>query len=749
MAGPEEANPEDRDPGLVFRDGVPASSRFDDVYFSRAGGLEEAAHVFLAGAGLPDAWAGRRAFTVAETGFGTGLNFLATWDLWRRRRPAGGILHYVSVEGFPIRRGTLAGVLAPFRAVAGLSARLIERYPRPVAGLHQVWFDDDGVCLTLAIGDVAAVLPALDARVDAWFLDGFAPSRNPAMWAPAVLDEVARLAAPGCRLATFTAAGAVRRGLQERGFAMRRRPGLGDKWQCLAGEFRPDEAASKGAAAGGEAPGGSGAGSAPRVAVIGAGVAGAALAGALRRRGIAPLWLDRRPTVAAEASGNPVGILMPRPTLDGGPAGRLSAAAFRHALAACAGLGVAVGGNGVLELAEDPAVLARHRRLAETGRLDALDGRLVDAQEASRIAGVALDRKAIWYPRAGWVSPPALVRALAGGAEATLGRAVARLERGDGGWLLADPEGATIAEVDVVIVATGAALCTLDQLAHLPVRAVRGQVSELPATATSRRLGAVLTFGGYLAPAVDGRHAAGATYDREGFDPADWPLAVTGDGHARIVAALPGLIGAWFEGSPRPAAGRRCARPRPTACRWRGRWGGRRRRAGGARAVRPGRPRVARPADRAAAGGGRGVGIAGRAEPDRARPGGSGRSGAVRGARKSERPESERRQSEKVTRLGVYTRPFVAPAARGHLRAIENRNNFSGLNSIALRRAPRSGGPRRAWWGQISKPQATAAVSRRSSPVKSRIWRRRSGPKYSSPTRTNGRGRSISWTRRL
>jgi len=551
---PEKRDPGDRDPGLVFRDGVPASSRFDDVYFSRAGGLEEAARVFLAGAGLPEAWAGRRAFTIAETGFGTGLNFLATWDLWRRRRPAGGILHYVSVEGFPIRRGTLAGVLAPFRAVAGLSARLIERYPRPVEGLHRVWFDADGVCLTLAIGDVAAVLPGLDARVDAWFLDGFAPSRNPAMWAPEVLDEVARLAAPGCRLATFTAAGAVRRGLQERGFTMRRRPGLGDKWQSLAGEFHPAEGsaaggeAAGGETAGGETAGGSGGRPTPRVAVIGAGVAGAALAGALKRRGIDPLWLDRRPTVAAEASGNPVGILMPRPTLDGGPAGRLSAAAFRHALAACAGLGVPVGGNGVLELAEDPAVLARHRRLAESGQLDALDGRLVDAQEASRIAGVALDRPAIWYPRAGWVSPPALVRALAGGAEATLGRAVARLERGDGGWLLVDPEGRAIAEVDAVIVATGAALCTLAPLAHLPVRAVRGQVSALPATATSRRLGAVLTFGGYLAPAVDGRHAAGATYDREGFDPADWPLPVTDDGHARIVAALPGLIGSWFDG---------------------------------------------------------------------------------------------------------------------------------------------------------------------------------------------------------
>lgn len=179
----------DRDPGLVIRDGVAASTRFDDVYFSRDGGLAEAAHVFLDGAGLPDAWHGRRRFTIAETGFGTGLNFLAAWALWRRHRPAGGVLHYLAIEGYPIRRGSLAGVLAPFRDVADLAGRLIARYPRPVDGLHRLWFPDDGVCLTLAIGEAAAVLPRLAAVVDTWFLDGFAPARNPTMWAPAVIDQ--------------------------------------------------------------------------------------------------------------------------------------------------------------------------------------------------------------------------------------------------------------------------------------------------------------------------------------------------------------------------------------------------------------------------------------------------------------------------------------------------------------------------------------------------------------------------------
>ncbi|MBI1187104.1 MAG: FAD-dependent 5-carboxymethylaminomethyl-2-thiouridine(34) oxidoreductase MnmC [Alphaproteobacteria bacterium] len=534
----------DRDPGLVIRDGVPSSSRFGDIYFSRDGGLAEAAHVFLDGTGLPDAWKGSLSFTIAETGFGTGLNFLATWGLWRRTRPPGGVLHYLAVEGYPIRRGSLPTVLAPFRALAPLSARLVARYPRPVPGLHRMWFAEDGVCLTLAIGDAAAILPRIAARVDAWYLDGFAPARNPSMWEPAVLDEVARLAAPGCRLATFTAAGVVRRGLGERGFAMHKHPGFGAKRDCLAGEFH-------GIAAAPARPG--------RVAVVGAGIAGASVVGALARRGVEVAWIDRRGTVAAEASGNPLGIVMPRPVLGDGPAGPLSAAAYRYALAESAERGVRVGGDGVLELAGDEATRLRHRRLDEAGLLDPVDGRLVDAAEASRIAGVALDRTAICYRRAGWISPRALVGALSAGIAATLGRSVGRIDRVGGRWRLSDDDGLQIADADAVVLAPGAGFASLPGFGDLPLRAVRGQLTMLPETMASRRLRAVLTFGGYLAPSIGGRHVAGATYERGEVDPGAWPQPVTVDGQEQILRGFPGLVGGWFDGVA-PSGGRAAVR---------------------------------------------------------------------------------------------------------------------------------------------------------------------------------------------
>jgi tRNA 5-methylaminomethyl-2-thiouridine biosynthesis bifunctional protein len=534
-----------RDPGLVIRDGVPVSTRFDDVYFSRAGGLEEVDYVFLAGAGLPHAWAGRSSFTIAETGFGTGLNFLATWDLWRRTGPSGGVLHYLAVEGFPIRRGTLATVLAPFRSIAVLASRLIARYPRPDAGLHRLWFPEDRVCLTLAIGEAASILPKLDARVDAWFLDGFAPAKNPTMWELVVLDEVARLAAPGCQLATFTAAGAVRRGLETRGFTMQRRPGFGSKRECLAGTH-------VGASADRVRP-------PDRVAVIGAGIAGAALVGSLRRRGAEVSWVDQRTTIAAEASGNPLGIMMPRPTLDGDPGGALSVAAFRYALAECAERGVAIGGDGVLELAGDPAMRARHQRLTEAGVLDPMDGRLVDAAEASRIAGVALDRSAVWYRRAGWVSPPALVRALAGDGETRFGQAIDRVDRFGEVWRLVDVGGCVVDEVDAVVFATGATATAFQQLAGIPMGTVRGQLSLLRETDLSRRLRSALTFGGYLAPSVGGIHVAGATYEWGGFDPSEWPQPVKAEEHDRIRTGLPDQVSRWFDGI-RPIGGRAALR---------------------------------------------------------------------------------------------------------------------------------------------------------------------------------------------
>ena len=183
--------------------------------------------MFLRGCSLPDAWRGRERFTIAETGFGTGLNALAAWRL-HRDDGARGRLRFVSIERYPFDRDTLATLLEPFRAELGAEIdALLGVWPGRVAGVHRL--ELDGLELELWHMDVAEALARLRLRADAWFLDGFAPPRNPEMWSPERLARIAELSAPGARLATFTVAGSVRRALADAGFAVERVPGFGRK----------------------------------------------------------------------------------------------------------------------------------------------------------------------------------------------------------------------------------------------------------------------------------------------------------------------------------------------------------------------------------------------------------------------------------------------------------------------------------------------------------------------------------------
>jgi tRNA 5-methylaminomethyl-2-thiouridine biosynthesis bifunctional protein len=189
------------------------STLYDDIYASADGAFGQAAHVFLAGNELPHRWRTSKAFVIVETGFGAAINFLAAWGAWRHHAPAAGRLHYISVEKHPFAREDLAGVLRRWPQCPGLAALLLEQYPLPVGGFHRLHFDADRVTLTLVFGDVDDVLPEVDARADAFFLDGFAPARNPQMWSASVFTQIARLAAPGATASTYTVAASVREGM--------------------------------------------------------------------------------------------------------------------------------------------------------------------------------------------------------------------------------------------------------------------------------------------------------------------------------------------------------------------------------------------------------------------------------------------------------------------------------------------------------------------------------------------------------
>lgn len=226
---------------LVFRDGTPYSPRHDDIYHSAAGALAQARHVFLDGNDLPARWRGKHRFTVLETGFGMGINFLATWAAWLDDAHRPPTLEYVSIEKHPFRADDLRAAHAAIiddAAIAPLADALIRAWPLLEGGVHRRTFVAGAVRLTLGYGDAADFLPRLadhGVAADAIYLDGFAPAKNPDMWTPAVFASLARMAKDDATFATFTSAGIVKRALIESGFEYRKLAGFGGKRAMLAG----------------------------------------------------------------------------------------------------------------------------------------------------------------------------------------------------------------------------------------------------------------------------------------------------------------------------------------------------------------------------------------------------------------------------------------------------------------------------------------------------------------------------------
>lgn len=220
----------------------PYSSMFNDHYYSQSDGLAESQHVFINGNQLHTRWIQHKKhypFCIMETGFGSGLNFLATWKLWQSM----GLgkekkLHYISVERYPLNKLQLAKSLLNWAdSLSSLSKKLLDNYPLHYPETHHIKLEEDNITLTLLFSDIRELMPDLDGPkeglVDAWFLDGFAPSRNPQMWQPELYEQMHRLSRKGATVATYTVAGMVRRGLISAGFEIYRKPGFATKREML------------------------------------------------------------------------------------------------------------------------------------------------------------------------------------------------------------------------------------------------------------------------------------------------------------------------------------------------------------------------------------------------------------------------------------------------------------------------------------------------------------------------------------
>jgi tRNA 5-methylaminomethyl-2-thiouridine biosynthesis bifunctional protein len=503
--------------GLIdWVEGHPVSRRFGDVYFSRGSGLAETRHVFLEGNNLRERWGRlepRDQFCVGETGFGTGLNFACTWQLWDEVAPPTARLHFLSVERYPLPACDIARTLGTWPELASCRDALLRQWDDFAPGWHRMVLANGRIFLTIVIGDVRDVLKQIDAIIDAWFLDGFAPAKNPDMWQPGVLAAVAQLSCPGATCATYTAAGAVRSGLEAAGFAVEKRKGFGRKREMLRGVLVAAPHAPWRAPWFARPP-------RPhadrRAIVVGAGLAGTAAAASLARRGWSVAIVDQHAAVAAEASGNRQGVLYVRPSPHGTALSELVTSGLQHTCRLLPQLGLEDGADfarcGVLQLAYDADEAARHAKLAALGWPRTLLTPLARA-EASAQAGVQVPFGGLFFPRAGWVRPPALCRAFTAlpGIRLVLGREALALERFEGGWTVADGLG-PIASAPIVVIAGAGRSSSFAETRHLPQRLVRGQLTFVPETPASSALRTVLSGDGYVAPAQDGAHSLGATH---------------------------------------------------------------------------------------------------------------------------------------------------------------------------------------------------------------------------------------------
>jgi len=554
--------------------GAPRSRKYGDIYYSTDDGLAESRYVFLEGNRIAERLDMQRnaVFRIGELGFGSGLNFLLTWLLFRERTAGTGTrLHYWSCERHPMSSADLRRALTAWPSIAELAAQLLELYPLPVPGQHRCLLDGGRVTLDLCWEDAGDALADLAesglGAMDAWYLDGFAPSGNAGMWHADLWQSLSCASRAGATLSTFTAAGDVRRGLEAAGFTLHKRRGFGRKRESLQGTLAcaatpPADAVTPWDRCHQRGP------EAASVIVIGGGLAGCMTAAAFARRGI-PVTLMERDRLACRGSGNTQGVIYTRLSHRHSPLTDLSVMGYLYALR----LYAAMFNNGSLIQGIDGDLCGCFQMGTEHGHFNRIGtalrqipglAEIISAESAAERCGFSPARGGLWLPGSGWLDPRAVCSAASQHQEISLVDACGgiSLERRDGHWVASPAHGAS-RRAGIVVIAAGVQSTAFPSLDWLPLRSVRGQTSTLPAACLPEAPRAAFCHSGYLAPARKGEHCLGAT-----FDPGDTDMGLRENDHHyninRLAEAVPGWSQALAAVDTATLEGRaelRCASP--------------------------------------------------------------------------------------------------------------------------------------------------------------------------------------------
>lgn len=527
--------------------GTPSSSDFDDVYFSNENGMAETHYVFIEGNDLFKRWQNHNtaSFCIGETGFGTGLNFFCTAALFlsfREQHPTHVLqhLHFISTEKHPIEECQAAQVLLAWPQFSALTQQWLSNYPSIIEGVHRRHFGQH-ISLDVHYNDATQAFDALQSVspniVDAWFLDGFAPSKNNSMWSQALFNTMAQLSNTNATLATFTAAGFVKRGLMAAGFNMHKRKGFMHKREMLIGTFDgshelPETELPEHINFTANLPYYARFASTytqkqtaiPKICIVGSGLAGAISALKCVQAGIPVRLLWQGNTPADGASGSPIGGFYPQLNAQHNHASRLQLASFLYARSFYDDVAKIVPFDhdwcGALQLGFNENTNTRLQKLANAAYWPEDIAHIKDSEAASKIANVSIPYNCLHMPKAGWISPQSLIHACI-----TLAQSSGLLELEPNTQLQSYElindqhinlntvvDGQTkVIEASSLIIACGDGSKELLS-PSIPLRLTRGQVEMVSSQGTLMQLNTLLCHKGYLTPALNSFHALGSTY---------------------------------------------------------------------------------------------------------------------------------------------------------------------------------------------------------------------------------------------
>lgn len=517
---------------LLWCDGLPFSQSFADIYFSKENGLAETRHVFIDGNKLIERWQNlsNESFLIAETGFGTGLNFLLTWSLWLEFAPKNARLHFFSCEKYPLTKDDLARCLNLWPELKEQANEFIESYPVLTPGFHHLQFEQGRINLTLMLGDATTCFQQLlicgdvelepklrSNSIDAWFLDGFAPAKNPAMWSTDLLQIIALLSKQGSTLATFSAAAAVKKNLQAVGFQVEKIKGFGAKRDMLTAQFQEVSFANRKLR--------STPWHAARVLplatktaiVLGGGLAGCYTAHALAKRGWQVSLIDANNRVGQGASGNRQAVLYPKLSAYHSPLTQFMLSAFLFASSQYQQLlkKQPIGQlSGLLQFAFNERERAAQDSLSQWLAAYPELGKLVDAQQASAITGIELAAGGLFIPKSGWIDSQALCELLhqTPGIRWIPDTFVSELIFKEGKWQAGEYS------AEILVIANGYQAKQFIQTEHLPLKTISGQMTMIASNKHSTKLKIPLCADGHVLPEHEGLHAIGASYHLESLN---------------------------------------------------------------------------------------------------------------------------------------------------------------------------------------------------------------------------------------